>query len=486
MRKQTLCFCLSIGLLAGLASNVSLAEDADTAETFGRLAMTMNPTGANLTHRSSLLSDVTFGNLETPYDFFFQPWELPNVTFGETQHLGNRHDGDQGEYKTLYWSQLSNNGGQFTFSSPDATIGFAETDILTASALFHVGQKGFLGVSASIGQDDFETAGPGGSVTESETTLSEVYVTYARPVSDTLTWGVGVTLFGGSVDDKLGTAGARDEHDLGTFNVKGGVSLTKWDNQTWNFFGHFGLSEVERDCRTIGLGLCGSGGADRIDQELDGDTFGLGAEWNLYRGGYDLEFGVELNSTEYDLDEFSDTGGGFVATIQAGNVEQDSIEFRVRHSYELERMQVFHGIRILSAETESNPSSAVSSGFWEQDLTLIQLSSAVRFPLTSTERGVSISVLGGAAYTLSEIEETRLTNGVFDTSSPPFPVNPGETSNTVGETTYRLGLEARGERFVFELMWEEDDSSNSTSVLGSASRDRVRTDAVTVAVSFKL
>ncbi len=113
--------CFALCVIVALGGGTAQAQEADSfvAEYFGSLAGGIESTGSNLSHRSSVLYHATFGNFETPYDFFFQPWELPQIAFPQTWHLGNRHAEGEGDYKSLYWSQLSNNARDFSDSDVD-------------------------------------------------------------------------------------------------------------------------------------------------------------------------------------------------------------------------------------------------------------------------------------------------------------------------------------------------------------------------------
>jgi hypothetical protein len=102
--------------------------------------------------------------------------------------------------------------------------------------------------------------------------------------------------------------------------------------------------------------------------------------------------------------------------------------------------------------------------------------------LTCKECWLSVNLLAGAEYTYFDVEETRTTDGLPDPNLP-------KATSKFGETNYRLGLEARGDSFVFELMWEEADSSSilsrGISLPSVSSRDQVRNDVWTAALSLK-
>jgi hypothetical protein len=388
--------CLTVAAGGGAV----LAVDGDHAEDLGGLTLAIDPTGTNASNRSSLLNDATFGNFETPYDFFYQPWELPQIAFPQSKNLGNRHQGGEGDYKGILWSQVSNNGRSF-----------GGVDVWSAAYLTHLG-PGFFGVGLSFGNDESSTKGDTdsgtpeiefGETSSFEQELSELYLTYGA-ASGTIHWGVGLTLFGyeEGFDTSVEPTTTSEEIELKNYNVKGGLKFKGRENLTWAVWGQFGQPEFDTEDITDPAFFSDT------TSELDGDLMALGADLNLYRSSYDLEFDGFFGKTEYDVTQLADDpldpGVQLVDEVSDGEVSDDVFFVRGRVCYSVGPAHIWHGLSIGSRSTDSDLvgpdliTADETQGRWEVDDVTFTPSTAVKFPLGCQECSTKLHLLAGARY----------------------------------------------------------------------------------------
>jgi hypothetical protein len=230
--------------------------------------------------------------------------------------------------------------------------------------------------------------------------------------------------------------------------------------------------------------------------ELDGDMMAVGADLNLYRGAYDLEFDGYYGMTDYDVsarvDDPLTAGAQLVDLLSDGEVSDDQLFVRGRVAYRVGLAHIWHGLAIGNRSVESDlagddlVTGEATTGAAEFDENFFTPSTGVKFPLGCQECSTRVNLFAGASYEMNEGEfELRSTvDGELVAASG--------VDDSFGDAAYRLGLEVRGERYVFELLWDSESGTSCGSPSpfpgsggGQGCHEGVDNDELTGAFSFR-
>jgi hypothetical protein len=405
---------------------------------------------ANLFFRNSIHYDTTFWNYENEYDYFYQPQELTDIQFDRNGRLGNNHDGPGEDYKSMYWGQFSNNGVADT----------GNLDALTAAGLFHLG-PGMFGVSAAIaGHENSSSVGTTPTF-DLDQSLAELYLTYGMQATDTVSWGVAIDWFSEDTDSGVGAGAVEDEGNMLT--LKGAVKFKTSDDFWWSARAHFGQPEFESSGSTFA-------------EELDGDSIGVGADLNWVFDAWDAEINADFSTNDFDATSVSGP-----TILYNGDATTDVWRIQGRAFHKLGPAEVWKSLMFWNVESDADlltTGSIVNSA--TEDVFVIAPSAAVRFPFGCRECDIMFAGIVGAGYTITETEADA-TVGTATSAS----------ETTSNDANMRLGLEIKGEKFAFDVMWDSDPADPILSVptggIGSPeSREQADNDRIIFGATLQM
>jgi hypothetical protein len=311
------------------------------------------------------------------------------------------------------------------------TSSSSSADALTAATLFHAG-PGMFGVAAAIAGHETSTTTP----TELDQKAMALYLTYGMDASDNVSWGVALDWATEDSDQVfVGPVSTTDEAD--SIQVKGGVKFQSNEDFWWSVRGVIGAPD-EEDTSTVGPS----------STEFDGQTIGAGADLNWAKKNYDLEVSADFWTNDWDADA---TSGG--SAIFSGDVTEDILRLQGRAYHKIGRADVWKSLGILQIERDADLLTGTTPDSATEDEFVIAPTAAVRFPFGCRECDVTVAGIVGAGYTIIKTEnDSRFGTSTFGTESTDYDAN------------MRLGLEVKGERFAFDVMWDSDSSDPSLVV----------------------
>lgn len=303
---------------------------------------------------ASTASQSTFGLTRYGYDGLMHPWQYPSIDPGRSRHLGFRQESD-GIQKELVWVQLGNTSSADTFGG--AYIGKLGNGYLGAQLTYDTDVHESSSVDSVPGFDDVDN-------TKDTLDHLEGYVGYGWSAGDKLAHGVGLSFRDGTDEfksygqDTISGFRTVNSYERTDWNVRYGVKFTPSDEFSWVVSAHVGNSDADNEWRSDTLDAAGvqtSSFTMRLI-ELGGTSYGVGGQFNWYKGSMDYQIDAGYKWTDWEFDntaiQFQDVGGTYTAFQ---NVTDDSIDdraFRVGGTvgYHDGPLHIYGGLKVKCAQ----------------------------------------------------------------------------------------------------------------------------------------